>query len=917
MAKRPKLILIDGKALFYRAYHALGNLTSPDGLPTGGVYGFAQMVLKAYADLKPDYAILCWDKAKTALSARLEMYAEYKAKRKVMPDDFKAQLPYIKEFADAMGLPVVELDGYEADDIIGTIVEQADPNLEIIIVTNDRDIFQLLGNHPGVFIYMQRRGMTDTEIFDAKKAYERYGMKPDQVVDYKALAGDASDNIPGVPGIGDKTALILLQQYQTLDGVYRHLEEIPGKVQDKLRQNQEQAYLSQRLATIMRDAPYKLELEKVRTGNYDRPALHNLFRTLGFKSLLDKLPGASGGGQGTLFEGEQKPAKREHIEGANYICVSDEKALSGLVEKLSAANAFAFDVETDSLDTLKANLVGMAVSFKEGEAFYIPVGHRNQESGTGNQGQLQLEAVVAKLKPVLEDPKSQIVGHNLKFDYEVMRKHGVRIANIAFDTMVAGFILNPLARTPTLSDLAFRELGIEMIPIEELIGRGKNQTSFDLTNIEDATRYAAEDADVSFRLYQKLKPDIDRHFKKLAEETEWPLIPVLAEMELAGFTLDKDFLKKLNKDVSAKILNLEKHIFELAGMRFNINAPAQLSEVLYNKLNLVAAGVRKGKTGSLSTAARELDKLKGLHPIIDDLMEYRELMKLKTTYIDALPLAVADDGRIHTSFSQTITQTGRLNSINPNLQNIPVRTELGRQIRRAFVAPKGRMLVGADYSQIELRVAAALSRDPDMIKAFEEGIDIHARTAAELFNVPLEKVTKEQRYAAKTINFGVLYGMGPHRLTQETEMDHQQATEFIERYFALRPKLKEFIDKTLADARKNEYVETLFGRRRPCPEINSNNFMLRSAAERMAVNVPIQGTATGDLMKLAMIALAPKLEGKADLLLQIHDELIAECNEKDANEVAKTMKETMEGIYDLGVPLVAETSIGTNWDELK
>ncbi len=904
------MVLIDGKAVFYRAYHALGNLTSPEGQPTGGVYGFAQMVLKAYADLKPDYAILTWDKAKTALTKRLAMYPEYKATRKVMPDDFKAQIPHVMEFAAAMGLPLVELDGYEADDIIGTIIEQADKNLEIIVVTNDRDTFQLLDNHPHVSIFMQRRGMTDTEIIDAAKAYERYGFKPDQVIDYKALAGDSSDNIPGVPGVGDKTAVGLLAEYKSLDGIYEHLDEIPGKVQEKLRDNKDIAYLSYKLATIMCDAPYKLDLEKVRVGNVDRQALHNLFRNMGFKSLLDKLPGGSAGGQGTLFEGAAEPVKRTHIEQSNYITVADEKALRELVKKLEQKRVFAFDVETDALDTLTANLVGMSVSFKEGEAYYIPTGHKEG---------LQLETKIAVeiIRPVLENPKSQIVGHNLKFDYEVMRKHGAKISNLAFDTMIAGFILNPLARTPTLSDLAFRELGIEMIPIEDLIGpRGKNQSTFDLANIEDATRYAAEDADVTWRLYEKLKPGIDKHYKKLAEETDWPLIKVLAEMEIAGISLDVEFLKKLNKEVSAKILKLEQEIYKQAGERFNIAAPGQLSKILYDKLGLVAQGVKKGKTGSLSTAAKELDKLQGTHAIIDHLMEFRELMKLKTTYIDTLPQQVAGDGRIHTSFSQTITQTGRLNSINPNLQNIPVRTELGRQIRKAFIAPKGRVFVGADYSQIELRVAAALSKDKDMIKAFEEGIDIHQQTAAELYGVPIDKVTKQQRYNAKTTNFGVLYGMGAHSLAQGTGMTFEEAKGFIDRYYQVRPKLREYIDKVKADARKNEYVETLFGRRRPCGEINSNNFMIANAAERMAVNVPIQGTAA-DIMRIAMIKLAPKLEGKADLLLQIHDELIAECDKTDAEAVAKIMKDTMENVHDLGVPIEVSTAIGQNWDQLK
>jgi DNA polymerase-1 len=528
-----------------------------------------------------------------------------------------------------------------------------------------------------------------------------------------------------------------------------------------------------------------------------------------------------------------------------------------------------------------------------------------------------LSDVLDAVKPLLESNKVGKVGHNIKYDYQILKRAGVHLQNIVFDTMVASFLLNPAGRTQGLGDLAYSELGIEMIPIEELIGtKGKDQKSFDQTDIEIASQYACEDADVTWRLYEKLYPQLKKEdFADIAEKTEWPLIEVLGDMELAGIELDVPFLEKFNKTLSKDILACQEKIWKLAGNTFNISSPNQLQDVLFNKLGLPTQGVKKGKTG-YSTAATELERLRGTHEIIDYISEYRELTKLKSTYVDALPGQVsAVDGRIHTSFNQTIAQTGRLSSVNPNLQNIPVRTKIGREIRKAFVAPKGRVLVSADYSQIELRVAAALAKDEGMIKTFKEGIDLHQQTAAELYGVELDKVTKDQRSAAKTINFGVLYGMSAHGLTVATGMTHEESVAFIARYFEVRPKLKQYIEDTKAFARKHEYTATLLGRKRPCPEINSKNHIISAAAERMAVNVPIQGTAA-DIYKLAMIAVAPKLDDDTQLLLQIHDELIVETDKAKADEVVKLLKDTMEQAYDLGVPLAVDTDSGQNWGEL-
>lgn len=926
MAK--KLILVDGNALFHRAYHAIPHLTNAEGLATNAVYGFTNILLKVFNDLKPDYAVIAWDKSSKTF--RKELYPEYKATRVRQPDDLYAQIPLVKELVSVLNLPFVELANYEADDIIGTLAAQA-KGVETVVVTGDRDELQLVSETTKVDLYNPSTG--SSVMYDLAAMRERYGMTPTQFIDLKALKGDASDNIPGVPGVGEKTAMDLIGRYGSLDGVYEHLDEQKGKLLERLRDNKELAYLSQKLSTIVCDAPVTLDLVAAEVGKYHKEATHELFRRLGFKSLLAKLPAEMKDENATvpsLFDNELPQKERSHITDAKYKTVTTDEDLDELIGQMLKVKCFAIDTETNSVDVVAASLVGISVSFEHGVAYYIPVGHTGEELKVGNEklkvkgeklkieGQLPLETVTEKLKLVLENAEIGKVGHNIKFDYQILERQGIKLAPIVFDTMIGAFLMNPLARSQTLGDLAYNELGIDMIPIEEMIGKkGKDQWSFDRVGVEDATRYAAEDADISWRLYQKMQSELVKTgFDKLARQMEWPLIPVLGDMELAGIELDKDFLKRINKTISARILELEKQIWEVGGEKFNIASPGQLATILFEKLGISPIGIKKGKT-AYSTAASELEKMRLLHPIIELIFEYRELVKLKNTYVDALPELVSEvDGRIHTSFNQTIAQTGRLSSTNPNLQNIPVRTELGREIRKAFVAPEGRVLVSADYSQIELRVAAALSQDAAMIETFRKGIDLHQQTAAELFGVPLEEVTKTQRYAAKTINFGVLYGMSAHGLSVATGMSREEAQDFIKRYFAVRPKLAEYIEDTKAFARKYEYVETLFGRRRPCPEINSNNHIVASATERMAVNVPIQGTAA-DIYKLAMIALVPELPVGTDLLLQIHDELIAETEQSNCDKVAKIMKNVMENVYDLGVPLAVDTAVGKSWGDLK
>jgi len=916
MYKTPLLVLVDGSALFHRGYHAIPHLSNKDGLPTNAVYGFTVILLKVLQELKPDYIVITWDKSSDTF--RKDMYPEYKATRKRQPDDLYAQIPTTHELVDALHLPWVELDHYEADDIIGTLGKQATAEgLETIIVTGDLDELQLVGPHSRV--YTMKRGFTDTVIYDEAAVFERYGVTPAQFIDVKALKGDASDNIPGVSGIGEKTAIDLIARYGSLDDVYEHLGDLKPVLRKKLIDGKEMAYISQELSTIVCDAPVTLDLDMAKTGNFDRTHIHELFRRLEFRTLLAKLPPELAlvaptvdSATPTLFDEVQAvPAvkQRLHLADAKYTAVTTPAQLRDLVKQLGAQSVFAFDTETTSVDTFEADLVGISASWKEGEAYYIPVGHT---AGT----QLDCKAVIAAIKAVFEDAAIGKVGHNIKFDLEMLARYGVTVAGVVFDTMVAAFLINSLGRSQSLDDLSYSELGIEMIPITELIGKkGKDQTTFDTVAIEAATTYAAEDADISWRLYLKLKDQLEAlGLAELGAQMEWPLIPILAKMELAGIELDVPFLRGFAKVLNERIGTIKAAVFDYAGQEFNLGSPAQLAQILFEQLGLPTAGLKKGKTG-YSTAANELEKLRNEHPVIPLIMEFRELEKLRGTYVEALPELVKSDGRVHTSFNQTVAQTGRLSSTNPNLQNIPVRTELGREIRQAFVAPPGRALVSADYSQIELRVAAALAHDEDMIETFVQGIDLHQQTAAELYSVPLDEVTKTQRSAAKTINFGVLYGMSAHGLSVATGMDQKEAAGFIKRYFEVRPKLAQYIEDTKKFAYDNQYTATLFGRRRPCPEIRSTTFMIRAAAERMAVNVPIQGTAA-DIYKLAMIAVDAKLDADSMLLLQIHDELIVETTTEKAEAVAKILKDAMEQVYDIGVPLAVDIAVGKNWGEL-
>jgi DNA polymerase-1 len=912
MTKRKKLVIFDGHALVHRGYHAIPYLSTKDGTPTNAVYGFTMMMLLALRELKPDYVAVAWDAP--GKTFRHDDFKDYKATRKKADQELYDQLPITKEVISAFNIPLLEHSGFEADDIIGSLSKQYEDKVDVVIVTGDMDELQLVSDKTTVFT--MRKGFSDTFIYDEKAVHDKYGVTPEEFIVYKALKGDTSDNIPGVSGVGDKTATDLVSKYQTLDNIYKHLDDLKPAVRNKMEAGKDSAYLSEKLSTIKRDMKLDFDLKDSVIHEYDRKKVYDLFHKLEFRTLLSKLPAEKITDEQTELsqESEQKIAtkyNRTHLKSVKYHLITNLAELKDLSKKLKAQKLISFDSETDSVDEVEANLVGASFSFKEGEAYYVPLAHDELT-------EIGYEEFIDVIGPILTDKSIGKVGHNIKYDYVVMKQFGIDVAPIAFDTMVAAFLISPIGRAQTLSQLAYEELGISMIDIEELIGKkGKNQLTFNKIAIKEAGQYAAEDADITLRLYNKLKSELDKigELTKLAKQMEWPLIEVLGDMEYKGVELDVEFLNKLSDKYSTIIEGLQTKIWKIAGGQFNISSPAQLQKILFEKLKIDSTGLKKTKTG-ISTAASELEKLRGKHEIVDMMFEYRELTKLTTTYVDALPKLVKPDGRIHTSYNQTIAQTGRLSSTNPNLQNIPTRTEAGREIRKAFVAPKGRVFISADYSQIELRLAAALAKDEPMIKAFKSGADIHTATAAEMFGVKQSEVTKDQRYGAKTINFGVLYGMNPHGLSVATGFDYDKAREFIDRYFSLRKGVADYIASVKKFAHDNNYTETIFGRRRPCPDVRSSNFIIRAAAERAAVNMPLQGTAA-DMMKIAMINIHKKLPKDADLILQIHDELIVECSQEDAKKVGKIVKDEMEKVHKFDVPIEVEVHHGTSWGSLK
>ena len=905
-AQKQLLLLFDGHALVHRAFHALPALSlTRTGEPTGAVYGFASMLLKVVAELKPTHWAMTLDSPGPTF--RHEKYEEYKAHRPPAPDELKVQFSRVKELIKAFNMPSFEVPGYEADDLIGTICKKAsEQGIDIIIVTGDTDTLQLVSPHVRVLTPKAGRPFSDTVIYDEAAVQQRYELSPGQLTDFKGLKGDPSDNIPGVRGIGEKTATKLIQTFGSVEDIYKHINEVtPPKTQEVLRQNEQAARQSKELVTIDTDVPIDFDLDACRVSAYERGKVAELFRELEFSSLLPKLPE-------TLDE-EERPAPAEQQvskEAADYRIVDTAEALAEVVNALSHAESFVFDTETTSQNPRQAALVGISLSIAQGEAWYLPVGH---SSGV----QLPIEQVIDKLKPLLENPKLPKVAHNGKYDMTVLQKYRVNVQNLSFDTMIAAYLLGE--KSLGLKPLAFSRLGIEMTPISNLIGSGAKQISMAWVDIPKVAEYACTDADMTIRLSKLLEKELQAQgLWKLFAEVEMPLLPVLLRMETNGVALDTAKLREMSWGMSERMAKLENEIYKNVGHAFNINSTQQLGVILYEELKLPKA--KKTKSG-YSTEASVLEALKGVHPIIELLLEYRQLAKLKSTYIDALPALIdPDTGRVHTSFNQTGTVTGRLSSSDPNLQNIPIRTEEGRQVRKAFIAEKETsLLLAADYSQIDLRALAHLSRDPILVAAFLHGEDIHAATASQVFGVPPSEVTRDMRRLAKTVNFGVIYGMSEYGLEQATELSREQAAQFIKAYFEKYSGVKEYLDRTKKEAKERGYVQTLLGRRRYIPEINSPNAQVRMAAERMAINMPVQGT-SADIIKVAMIQLQHEMnrEGlEAKMILQVHDELLFELPREEEEKLKKLVLEIMPNAIKLSVPVKVDIKTGRSWGDME
>ncbi|MFC2011526.1 DNA polymerase I [Chloroflexota bacterium] len=907
-------MLFDGNAIMHRAYHAFqaGKRPTVFTVPKTGevvttVYGFAQMLLKAINELRPTcYAIAFDTKAPTF---RHKMYEQYKAQRPPTPDELVNQFGRVRQLVETFRIPIYELDGYEADDILGALSYQAgEQSMDAIIVTGDADTMQLVSPWVSVLYPKSRGSFSDTTLYDEATVEDRYGVKPEQIADLKGLVGDTSDNIPGVSGIGNKTAVKLIQQFGSIEEIYAHTDEVtPPRIQEILRANEAVARQSKELATIDIKTPVTLDLDACQLSHYDRGKVTELFRELEFYRLLDKLPEIVEATPGGAVEVEAKPPPKR-----DYRIVTTAQALDEMLGRLSSAKSVAFDLETTSLNVMMAQLVGISLSAAPGEAYYVPVGH----VGWGQVEQLSLEYAVERIKPLLEDVALAKLAHNGKYDITVLAQYGAEVNNLTFDTMVAAYLLSEKALG--LKALAFSRLGIEMTPISELIGSGAKQLSMSQVEIDRVADYACADADMTGQLAELLGPELQKSgLWQLFADVEMPLVPVLVCMERNGIAVDKELFRKMAQSVGEQVIRLENEIYKSVGHQFNINSPKQLGSILFEELQLPSD---QRKKGSYSTAATVLEELRGVHPIIEFILNYRQLAKLKSTYIDALPgLINPKTGRIHTSFNQTRTATGRLSSSDPNLQNIPVRGEVGKQVRQAFIAAPGSSLLSGDYSQVDLRALAHLSQDQGLIDAFKHGEDIHAATASRLFGVDSSKVTADMRRVAKMVNFGVIYGMSDYGLEQATELSREEATQFIKSYFEKYPGIKLYLEATKQRARETGYVQTLLGRRRSIPEINSSNRQVREAAERMAINMPVQGT-SADIIKVAMVNLyreMKKRQLKSKMLLQVHDELLFEVPEGELEEVHRLVPEVMSTALELIVPVKVDIHSGRNWEELK
>ncbi|MBI4383288.1 MAG: DNA polymerase I [Nitrospinae bacterium] len=892
MTKKPTLYLIDGSSYIFRAFYAIRqNLSNSKGLPTNALYGFVNMLLKVVRDERPDFLAVTFDsRAKTF---RHEMYPEYKANREVPPEDLQQQFPYFRPIVEAFNIACLQKDGYEADDIIGALAKRAErEGMNIVIVSGDKDMMQLIGPHVHMLDTMKEKR------FEEKDVVEKFGVAPKQVIEALGLMGDSSDNIPGVSGVGPKTAAELIQKFGSIENLYKEIDKIDKiKLREKLERDKDNAFLSRKLATIKTDMELDCALADLRVREKNAQKVRELFAELEFASLLD--------------EAESAPAQDEVKSKKRYSTVLTETDLDRLVERLARKGEFALDLETTSKSPVRASMVGISFSCEDHEACYIPVGH----DYLGAPEQLDKKLVLERLRPLLEDPKYKKYGQNIKYDSIVLQNEGVHLEGIAFDTMLASYVLDPSRRNHNMDDLAMEYLRHKTITYKDVAGSGAKEIGFNQVTVDRAAEYAAEDADVAWLLTRKFRSLLKEDDLKLYMEVELPLVEVLADMELNGVYVDRDHLARLSRFMEKDLRDMEKEIHALAGEEFNINSPKQLSEILFDKLKLNV--VKKTKTG-FSTDMSVLEALAGEHELPEKIVAYRQLAKLKSTYVDSLPQEIYEKtGRVHTSFNQTIAATGRLSSSDPNLQNIPIRSDMGKEIRKAFIAEGDGKLLSADYSQVELRILAHLSGDENLIRAFKHGEDVHARTAAEIFGLPLDRVTEERRRMAKAVNFGIVYGLSAFGLSRGLKISGREAKAFIDQYFALYKKVKIFMEDTVQSARKLGYTATLMNRKRYLPDINSKNKQVREAAERVAINSPVQGSAA-DLIKLAMIRLFRHFRNaglQSKMILQVHDELVFECVPDECERVESMVKKEMEEAYPLKVPLVVDAGWGKNWNE--
>jgi len=890
LEQNERVYLIDGSSYIYRAYFAIRHLSNSKGEATNAVYGFTNMLLTLLREEKPERVAVIFDAKGPTF--RKKLYPEYKANRSAMPEDLVPQIPLIKSIVRAFNLPALELSGYEADDIIATLAKRyADQGLDITVVTGDKDLMQIVGDRVRLLDTMKKKVSGQEEVI------ERFGVPPEQVLEILGLAGDSSDNIPGVPGIGEKTASSLIQEFGNIENLLANIDQVKGKKrQENLREFADQARLSRQLADLIYDLEIDVSLEDLALVEPDRDALEVLFKKLEFPKLLQEFTA--------------KPL--QNSKSGDYLAVLTEDALDSLIEKLTAAGRFAIDTETTSLVAVQAELVGLSFAIQPDHGWYVPVGH----SYLGVPQQLEQQLVLEKLRPLLEDSHYRKIGQNIKYDALVLRNAGIELAGIDIDTMVLSYVTHPQAKSHGLDALAAEHLNHRMIPYSEMTGKGKKQICFSEVEVEKAIRYAAEDADMTWQLAEKLLPQLPAgQGEKLFREVEMPLVDVLTRMEWCGIRINANFLGELSVQLGQKLAVLEGEIHILAEGAFNINSPKQLGEILFEKLGLPKG--KKTKTG-WSTNVDVLKSLAEEHEIAAKILDYRSVSKLKGTYTDALPkLLNPATGRLHTSFNQAVTATGRLSSSDPNLQNIPIRTAEGRRIREAFIPEAGWILLSADYSQVELRVMAHMADVPALKESFVAGEDIHKRTASEIFNIFPEMVTDEMRRQAKTINFGVLYGMGAFSLAKDLGIGRAEAQQFIDHYFERYPAILRYLEEKKAEAREYQYVTTLLGRRCAIPEINSKNGAIRSYAERNAINYPIQGSAA-DIIKVAMVNIDKRLSEEqlqSRMLLQVHDELVFEVPEDELEQVRELIRIEMEAAVDLDVPLKVDIGIGKNWAE--